>query len=320
LFANEPQAAAFQMSKIILDNFVKHERETLQPDNIARALKLQNPEMRGSNGNIEFRITLEIQNEFERQFNFIIESIRNPKYKLFYAALWKYAGDLGNRNLYGAKVNDIIRIITQNNKVSHRERKEFTEFISAWSKVDFKIITKQTKTPQGKNTKVTDEFKIIHLFELAAGEETYLIDQQNRIIGGKVLNRIYGALPADPFNIGAYLPNTIFYLNGNNAKQINLINEIYRRANQKAITRKNEDGVYIPPDFSKTPISYPRLKWIELADLVKTNETNKWRANELLTNTFKMLKELNLIADYPDPLPIKDDEIINIRLPNLIEA
>ena len=136
----------------------------------------------------------------------------------------------------------------------------------------------------------------------------------------KVLNRIYGALPADPFNIGAYLPNTIFYLNGNNAKQINLINEIYRRANQKAITRKNEDGVYIPPDFSKTPISYPRLKWIELADLVKTNETNKWRANELLTNTFKMLKELNLIADYPDPLPIKDDEIINIRLPNLIEA
>ena len=162
--------------------------------------------------------------------------------------------------------------------------------------------TVDTKIIKGKKfDKLLEEVDSINFFNVTHKRYVQKLDKNGNRINARTIFKIYGELPKDPYNIGYYIPETIFLLDGNQGERINLFLDLYRLKNQRF-------------SYPQDPIRIKRFDLIRLARLEATDNSKPSRANELLLETLKLGYELKIIENYPYKLPLNDDDIIEIKL------
>lgn len=253
-------------------------------------------------------------------YDILLKEINSAFALKYYLALWQIACEKGNRHLCDVKASEVISIATGRpaTAIRQRDRIELTKFILAWNKERrlSKITNvKPTKRKGKKCHEIEHEIKFFKLFELDTVYLKTLVDENGKIIQKSSIRQITGSFPKELFFneknkrlLGAFLPKTVFKLNGNEEARLHLALSIWASINKRHNMLKDIDGERLV----KVDINWDRSQWIKEAGLEQTDLNNKSVANSSLINTFQRLKELNIIDKFPDELPLSNNSCIKI--------
>ncbi|MCK4358330.1 MAG: hypothetical protein KAW92_06245 [Candidatus Cloacimonetes bacterium] len=237
----------------------------------------------------------------EQTIEKLLENLDSPKTLLCYFALWRYAGEIGKTSFKNVNMNDIINNIYENkhNKNSqYKQRKQINETIKMLALVSI------LRERPSKNDKSLKDIEVIHLInDLEINNEkgkTYLSCE----------------LPRKLRTIGAYIPNAIFEISGNDKGVFYLTVALLKEINRICKSKKGKNGKYSKPAFSKKPILWDRKKLISICRIYNTNKKNPTRANDLLRKKLTKLKDLDIIKKF-SYLPLGDDKKIEIVMSEL---
>lgn len=346
LFANEQLPEMLQVAKSYLDS--SQDTETIiTPERVSEAIRygkyrIEETKHKGTKRERELGLEMiqevdtekmrhlpaeEVSSYFAEQFATFIKVISEPLSKKYYLALWKLAGKRGMPIFSGQKLSDLIKEATgkTNKQIRQRDRQLATKCLLAWNRIQLKVLTDIKSKPfyrgNKKLWKIERSYQYTKLFNLIRGVEEEVIDKDGKIIETATIKHIFGNLPFETQSIGAYIPENILLLTGDEGERIDLALEIWKRANQLSKSRflqgGGEDKKYSTPDFSKKTISWTRSEWIKKAGKSKTDKVNKALASDYLLADFKRLKELGIIENYPNEISTSDNEIITITLKEL---
>lgn len=341
LFANDAMPEMLQVAKNYLDSS-QDTADILTPEKVDNAIKygdyrIEGFKHKGTEKERELGIEMlqeididklknlpqdEIRNYFADQFISFIKVIAEPISKKYYLALWKLAGKRGMPIFSGQKVSDLIKEATgkEASQIRQRDRQLATKCLLAWNRIQLKILTGSTKKSYMKGGKrqwkVEKSYTYTKLFNLMRGVEETIIDDKGKILETATIKKIYGNLPFETQSIGAYIPENILLLTGDEGERIDLALEIWKRANQLNTSRylHGTKKEYETPNFNDKEITWTRSEWIRQAGKTKTDKVNKTKASEYLLADFIRLKELGIITSHPETISTDDNEKITITL------
>lgn len=302
LFANDPEPGFIQSPKLYNDTF---KSLITGFDSKLPVLKRRhlNHVGDGKDNKLSYNIPINentTQDDIDNLFDQLVRVGKNPKHKLYYYALWLYAAKTGSRTFFNVNVSDILKIVYPGKRIQYRHRLDFTEFLEVYSRITIEKIIDKKETIKGNRSKTEWLDKSIWLFTKQGFFYSKITDNNGNIIEAKTIRKFSGELPKDLYNIGYYIPESIFMLDGNQTERINFYLELYRIKNQ----RYNYPG----------PLRLKRIELLEKAGLSQTNRINKTKANKLLMNTLMLGYKLNLLTKLPGKLSTEDDVIVEIYL------
>lgn len=256
-------------------------------------------------------------------YKILDKEIKGHKNYRYYLALWLYANEKGIRHFTDVSANQIIQMATgkTSKQIRQRDRIDFTESLLSWNNERYITQTdrKYVGKKNGKNIyEETDTVKYIKLFDIDELTLSQVVDEDGKVIKNKTLKKFSGRFSELLVNErikGAYIPKSVLKLTGNESARFFLSLSIWQTANCRHNALESLETAL--KSFSIKKIDWDRARWIKEASLSVTDNENPAKANSDLLNTFKRLKELNIIADYPHVISVNNDSIISISLPDL---
>lgn len=321
LFSNAiDQDRAFGMSRAFSDD-LKKLTEEITPATAEESFKYSNKTFKGKNGDIALRVIDEEQKiQTAEQFYNALARIKSGKVLQTLLALWYYANRRGSFFFNGIRLSKVMETVLKTPKSGYftqPQRKEFTEAIQRLR--DFEIYLDQTVTDtdeKGRKQKVVkrDFYKLIDLIGATyAKRKKDVTDEQGKVILRKgdadesVIIRLYGEL-LPRFNKGIMrgrlYSRGLLELDANKDERAILLGfKLLTRFDQLRMGARGKDQV----SDDKLYIMLDRKTLIEWADYTKSDQEDKWTANQYLKKTLDKLIEAKCLRDYePKELTVSD--------------
>ena len=289
--ANKPIKGNLQVCKKILDNLP--ESNKVDSELKENAIKTQ----------IGFFKTFEIDFKgtlTEQILDKLLGEVDSMKFLRCYFSLWKYAHRIGKTCFENVNLNDILKYSSVKEQSTNDLYKERIQIIEVIKTLGLVSIIRERKS---KFENVFTDYEITHLIN----DLTIVTEKRKTYISCE--------LPKKQGEIGAYIPENIFAISGQDEGSFFIAVELMKEINRTCRSKKTGTRTYESPRFNEKPILWTRKRLIDLCRLGKTDKLNKTETNKSLEKKLIKLKELEIISDF-SAIPLNDSLKVKITIPN----